>query len=420
MNDREEEPPMSDEGRSQIGNAPALLFVNRYFHPDHSATSQMLTDLAIHLARSGRRVGVITSRQRYDDPEARLPASETVEGIEIHRVATTRFGRASLAGRAIDYLTFYVTAFLALLRHADRRTIVIAMTDPPLISVIAALACLLRGAVLVNWVHDLFPEIANALGVGGKRAGGVLLRLRDWSLRRARVNVALGETMASRIEGRGGHAAVVPNWADGEAIAPVAPERNTLRREWNLDGRFVVGYSGNLGRAHEFATLTGAMQRLGDDGNVRFVLIGAGAQLGWVQQHAGGLSNVQFRPYQPRESLGRSLSVADAHVISLLPALEGLVVPSKFYGVLAAGRPTLFIGSPSGELARLIARHDCGITVAPGDDEALVQAIRALAADPARAAERGRNARALFEREYDRPIAMKRWEETLTEAGSPR
>jgi colanic acid biosynthesis glycosyl transferase WcaI len=377
----------------------------------------MLTDLAIHLARSGRGVVVITSRQRYDDPAAELPPFETMDGVQVHRVATTRFGRASLTGRAVDYLTFYVTAFFALLRRANRRSIVVAMTDPPLISVVAAMACRLRGATLINWVHDLFPEIAEALGVGGKKGGAAVLRLRDWSLRRARINVALGQAMASRIDARGASVTVVPNWADGSAIEPVAPGDNTLRRQWGVAEHFVVGYSGNLGRAHEFGTLTGAMRLLKDDEAVRFVMIGAGAQLACVQQHTAGLDNVRFHPYQPRESLGRSLSVADVHIISLIPELEGLIVPSKFYGVLAAGRPTLFIGSPTGELAGLIARHDCGITVRPADEEGLARAIRELAADRERCERMGRNARALFEREYDRPIAMKRWEETLRGAG---
>jgi colanic acid biosynthesis glycosyl transferase WcaI len=409
---------MNDRKQAQQSGGPSALviFVNRYFHPDHSATSQMLTDLAIHLSGSGRRVVVITSRQRYDDPAADLPPFETVDGVEVRRVATTRFGRASLTGRAVDYLTFYVTAFFALLRRANRRTIVVAMTDPPLISVVAAIACTLRGATLVNWVHDLFPEIADALGVGGRKGGAAVLRLRDWSLRRARVNVALGETMASRIDARSAGATVVPNWADGGGIEPIAPAGNVLRRQWGVADHFVVGYSGNLGRAHEFGTLTGAMHLLKNDAAVHFVMIGAGAQLAYVQQHTAGLGNVQFHPYQPRESLGRSLSVADVHVISLIPELEGLIVPSKFYGVLAAGRPTLFIGSPHGELAGLIERFDCGVTVAPGDEEGLAKAIRKLAADRVRCEQMGRNARALFEREYDRPIAMKRWEETLRAA----
>src|SRR6266550_3210599 len=118
--------------------APRVLFVNRFFHPDHSATSQMLSDLSFHLAELGWTVEVVTSRQRYDEARATLPSRETVRGVEVRRVWSTRFGRAFLPGRAIDYATFYVSAFFAIRR--ERESIVVALTDPPLISVIAALA----------------------------------------------------------------------------------------------------------------------------------------------------------------------------------------------------------------------------------------------------------------------------------------
>src|SRR5437868_5027237 len=142
--------------------AHRIVFVNRFFHPDHSATSQMLSDLSFHLAERGRRVEVVTSRQRYDDADAKLPPRETVRGVEVRRIWSTRFGRGFLPGRAVDYATFYISAFLALLRRATRDSTIVALTDPPLISVVAALAAMLRGAKLINWTQDLFPEVAEA------------------------------------------------------------------------------------------------------------------------------------------------------------------------------------------------------------------------------------------------------------------
>src|SRR5437764_3596109 len=238
-----------------------VLFVNRYFAPDHSATSQMVGDLAFFLAARGHDVVAITSRQRYDAASARLAPRERLHGVEIVRVATTRFGRGFLPGRALDYATFYLSAFFALLRRARRGDVVVAMTDPPLLSVVAALACALRGARLVNWTQDLFPEVATALGM---RFAGWARPLRDWSLRRAATNVALGEQMAARIRERGGRAVVRHNWA-GAALHPVAREANALRARWQLGDAFVVEYSGNAGRAHEVATIAAAMRRLGDN-----------------------------------------------------------------------------------------------------------------------------------------------------------
>jgi len=154
-----------------------LIFVNRFFFPDHSATSQMVSDLAFALAAAGFDVQVVTSRLRYDDPAAELPGREAIAGVQVHRVRTTRFGRHLLPGRALDYLTFYLSAAWRLFRLLRRGDVVVAKTDPPLISVPVGWVAGLRGARLVNWLQDLFPEVAAALGIRLARgtAGGCWL-----------------------------------------------------------------------------------------------------------------------------------------------------------------------------------------------------------------------------------------------------
>jgi glycosyltransferase involved in cell wall biosynthesis len=371
-----------------------VVFVNRYFHPDHSATSQMVSDLAFHLAASGFDVEVITSRQRYDDPSAQLPAREVVNKVTITRVATTRFGRAFLAARAIDYLTFYVSAWVALLRRRD--AVVVAMTDPPLMSIVAMLASRRR----VNWIQDLFPEVAEALGV--LRGSRLLRSIRDVSLRGARANVVIGDAMARRVDG---HVIVQHNWAD----ANLRPLPRTA------GAPFSVGYSGNLGRAHDFETITGAMRLLARD-DIHFVITGGGAQLDSVKHAVHDLGHVEFRPYQPRELLSESLSAADVHLVSLQPQLEGLIVPSKIYGILAVARPAIFIGAADGEIGNMLTKNDCGMVVRPGDAQGLADAIRALAADRERAAAMGLRGRALYERAYAPSIAFAHWERILEDA----
>ncbi|MCU1348075.1 MAG: putative colanic acid biosynthesis glycosyl transferase [Acidobacteria bacterium] len=363
----------------------------------------MLSDLAFHLAARGWEVEVIASRQRYDDPDAQLPRSEIIRGVQVTRIATTRFGRRFLPGRAVDYLTFYLNAFRAIRR--SRGAIVVAMTDPPLLSVVAALAA----PRVVNWIQDLFPEVAEGLGM---RGFGLARRARDWSLRRARRNVVLGTRMAERVANV--PAVVQHNWATG-GLAPVDPGENPLRDQWKLGERFVVGYSGNLGRAHEFATIVAAARALPA---IDFLIIGAGAQLESVREETRDLANVHFHPYQPRELLSDSLSAADVHLISLQPQLEGLIVPSKFYGVLAVARPAIFIGDRDGEVARLIDAQRCGFVVEPGDAAALVEAIRSLAADREAAEAMGRAGRALYETRFAPPIALAGWERILAEVSA--
>jgi glycosyltransferase involved in cell wall biosynthesis len=407
-----------------------LIFLNRFFHPDHSATSQMLSDLAFALAARGCSVAVIASRQRYDAPLARLAPRETVDGVEIHRVWTSRFGRANLLGRLLDYLTFYIAAAWRLWRLASPGAIVVAKTDPPMLSVIAAPLCRWQRATLINWLQDIFPETAEALGVGGRAARvpfRLLRRLRGPSLEAARMNVVLGRRMASHLAATGvceERIRIIPNWADGANIVPVEPAANALRRDWRLGDAFVVGYSGNLGRAHEIDTLLQAMTILEQpEGSahppVLWLFVGSGVLLESLKVEAARrrLNAVRFRPYQPKVHLAESLSAADVHLISLRPQLEGLIVPSKLYGVAAAGRPAIFIGDEDGEIARLLAQYKCGLTVATGDGAALARTIRDLAANPGLCRWMGERARQALEAELDRPIALARWESLIREVG---
>ena len=355
-------------------------------------------------------MAAITSRQRYDDARARLAPRETANGVHIERVWSTRFGRAGLAGRAVDYLTFYASAFFAMRR--ERESVIIAMTDPPLLSVVAAIA----SKRVVNWVQDLFPEVAEALGIRVP----LVRRLRDWSLRHAAANVVLGQLMNARVP-RG---VIIHNWADA-ALKPVEKPAGGWRfadgghdrslsqpsAERQAASGFAIGYSGNLGRAHDFATILGAIGRLPE---VRFVFTGGGAQLARVRDEAP--ANVEFRDYVPREQLGASLSSVDAHLVSLKPQLEGLVVPSKFYGILAVGRPVLFVGARDGELARLIDAYHCGIVVEQGDVEGLVRAIETLARDPHGAAAMGARGRELYLQRFAPRHAFAAWEQVLEEA----
>lgn len=400
---------------------PKVIFVNRYFYPDHAATSQLLSDLAFHLAAQGVAVRVVTSRQGYDRPGADLPPAERVRGVEVRRVWTSRFGRRRLVGRALDYLTFYLSATWRLLRLTERGDILVAKTDPPLISVFAAAAAKLKGARLVNWLQDLFPEVGAALGVRalGGAPGWLLRGLRNASLRRAEHNVVLGEGMARRVAGVGVSAkriSLIRNWADGEAIRPLAAADNPLRRDWGLGGRFLVGYSGNLGRAHEYRTLLAAAELLRDDRELLVLFSGGGALWEPLVQAVArqGLPNFRFLPYQPRERLPLSLTLPDLHLVVLRPELEGLIVPSKLAGVAAAGRPTLFVGAEDGEIARLLRAADAGLVVPSGDGAGLAAALRRLQREPETRSRMGQNARRLYEERFRSGLALGAWARLLT------
>jgi colanic acid biosynthesis glycosyl transferase WcaI len=337
----------------------------------------------------------------------------------------------------IDYFTFYVSAAWRLWRLARIGDVVVAKTDPPMLTIIAAPVCGLRGARLVSWLQDIFPETAEALGVGGRPARlayGTMRRLRNRSLGTAVMSVVLGQRMAETVLKLGirrERVRIIQNWADGNAIRPVDHGANELRVEWRLADAFVIGYSGNLGRAHDIETLLEAMTILeraceGESAQkphrrLLWLFIGNGALFGPLrtQIEKRALTSVRFQPYQPSKLLAQSLSAADVHLVSLRPNLEGLIVPSKFYGACAAGRPTIFIGSKDGEISQLIGRHKCGRVIELGDGAGLARAVLELATDPVECRQMGERARRACDAEFDKSIALKQWEKLLLEVCSP-
>ena len=343
----------------------------------------MLSDLVGGLTARQWPITVLTSRLRYDRIDAPLPVRETWQGAQVLRLWSTRFGRSSLTGRGLDYLSFYVSAMMAVLVHGRPGHVLVALTDPPMIGTLLHTFARLRGMKVVHWLQDIFPEVAQALLPAAQKsiAMRVAKRLRNASLKRSDALVVLGERMADHVMAEGVSPAkihIINNWADETALAPIAPELNPLRRAWGLTNQLVIGYSGNLGRAHEFETIVQAIVQTQDSPNLKFLFIGQGAQLAPLKQRLQALDllqRVHFEGYQPREKLSESLSAADVHLVSLQPDLEGLIVPSKLYGALAVGRPVIFIGDLDGEVARVLKRNQCGQSVAVGDSTALANAI---------------------------------------------
>ncbi len=408
-----------------INHCPKIWFVNRFFYPDHSATSQILSDLAFHLASQGRGIGVITSRGVYDDPSKVLPVFEDHRGVAIHRVARPRFGREKLLGRAVDYIGLYATFATAAARLAKRGDWIVVKTDPPLLSASIAPVAKAKGLRLVNWLQDLYPEVALELGLKALTPIAPLLAAaRDSSLRFATRNVAIGDRMSARILKSGvqtQRVAIIPNWCDDQAIRPLPAQDNPLRGAWGLHNKFIVGYSGNLGRAHEYQTLVDAADLLRAQTDIVFLFIGGGALTSRLKveiARRGLAKSFRFFPYQDASLLPQSLALPDIHWLSLLPAMEGLIVPSKFYGIASAGRATIAVADPGGEIGTLVTRHDCGVAIAPGDSARLADAIRLLANDAARRAQMGDNARRMLESAFSRKISLKSWEGVFAEQQS--
>ncbi|MEM7229325.1 MAG: glycosyltransferase family 4 protein [Planctomycetota bacterium] len=396
-----------------------ILLINQVFYPDPAATAQHAHDLGRHLVDAGHEVHIIASRSIYGETGATLKKNELVDGIHVHRVARSLFGKSSIIARAFDFFLFYLAAFWKAHR-TPRADVVITFTTPPFISLLGWWLRATRRSKYVYWLMDLYPDVAVACGVMKPRS--LLTRLLDrinrFCLRKADAVVVLGRCMRDRVLDKGIPEARVEHigvWSDQDEVKPIPREDNPYRAEWNLGDRFVVMYSGNFGLGHDVDTMLQAAKQLRDDDRIRFLFVGGGKKKpvveAFVKEHE--LNNCVTAPYQPREKLDQSLSCADVHLASMLDGLEGMMVPCKLFGIMAAARPTIFIGHPSSELARVLEEHSAGRVIPPGDVEGLVEIIREMEANRDDTFAMGDRARLALSAAYSRNIACEAWRELL-------
>lgn len=397
-----------------------VVAVNQFYAPDQAATSQMLTDLCEHLAKAGDRVTVITSRGGYLGGEA-LKAREHIRGVDVVRAPATRFGKATMAGRLADYLSFWASSVVETAR-AEEADVLLVLTTPPMIAAGSALVALAKRTPLVTWVQDVYPEAAVQLGyLGAKSPGALALSTLGRATHHAAARiVALSEGMADRLVAQGApreRIRVLPNWSDGRLVTPRPRENHPFRIKHGLEGKIVAMYSGNLGIGHDVATFVKAARRLESTlPELVTLFIGEGARRKEAESLAEGLGNVRFLPYQPHETLGESLSAADVHLVSLREDLDGLLVPSKLYGALAAGRPVIYLGPATCEVTRVLEKDDLGKALRPGDVDGLARALEDVARNRAAWDDRGARARQIFDERYDRPVSCERFRALLEEA----
>jgi colanic acid biosynthesis glycosyl transferase WcaI len=251
----------------------------------------------------------------------------------------------------------------------------------------------------------------------------LLNNLNVFCMRRSERVVVLGRCMAKLVNWKGidpDRIARISVWSDHEEIGHIPREDNPFRREWNIGDRFLVMYAGNIGLVHDVDTMCTAAEKLSAHLQFAFAFAGEGKRKQEIESRfAGGQARVTIAPYQPREKLDAVLTAADLHLISLREGYEGIVVPSKLYGIMAAGRPAVFIGPKQSEVAMVLTEEDCGRVVRPGDVIGLVNAITDLADNPERCRVMGENGRTALKQKYDRAHACAAWLQLLEQVARP-
>lgn len=396
-----------------------ILLLNMYYPPDTSATARMAATVAEALA-ARHEVSVLCARPSYDPSERRpwrLSLTETKKEGRITRVGSTTYPRFAMKTRVINYLTYTALAIpRSLLVRCD---VVLAMTDPPFEGIVGAIVATLKRKSYVYNIRDLYPDMAIA---GEIMREGWLSRLWEkldrWALRRAARVVVLGEDMRARIVAKGVDPQRIGVVRDGAEITGAKSSPNEVDQEVvrtiRGNDRFVLLHAGNLGFYGAWQTLVHAVESLASDG-VSLVFVGGGAQSERIQAIANGAKNVRFLPFFPASKIPSVLAAPDAHVITIRRGLEGVVVPSKMYGILAAGKPILAVAPAETDAASLGARFGFAVTADPDKPEEIVAAIRALASNPENLASMGQRSQAVAS-DYDRVNELRKFVEILEEA----
>ncbi|MBS0190849.1 MAG: glycosyltransferase family 4 protein [Planctomycetes bacterium] len=409
-------------------NKPRVLILNQFYVPDVASTGHLLHELATDLVRRGFFVEVDTSRPCYGPRETWQPVElrEWRDGVYVRRLITTRFSKDRLPGRILNFLTFMVPLTLRMLFLSRADTVHLYTTNPPFLGIIGALVSMVRRHRYVKLLHDAYPEMA--VWVGTIRKRGVIERV--WHLvnkliyRRAEHTIVLCESAKRLVVSNYGidpsRVHVIYNWADARELTAKPKSESNFARTHGLIEPFTVMYSGNLGLYYDFETLLGAAERLKNE-NFRLVLVGAGGRKTWIEEQIAkrGLKNTIVLPYQPFEKLPDSLTACDASLVTIAKGVEGISFPSKLYSSLAVGRPIIAISEERSELRELVDEHDVGMWFKVGDAQGLAEGIRALMSDPGMTQRKGRNARALFERDFTLEAAGEKYAKVLLAAAPP-
>ena len=424
--------------------------IQQHFYPEVAATGQLLLDLCEDLVKVGYKVKVITGNPTEIPQEIQrenILRKENYKGIDIVRLRNSTFNKYKMTGRVLNYLTFHFLVFFQML-FCEKPDLVYVLSTPPFISFYGLMLKRFKGSKVIYNVQDLFPDLAVELGkLKNKVFIRFLNKLSELIVRKVDKVVVVGEYMEKRIreELLGGmsagnsnsasaddHIITIHNWADGEKIKVLRRENdldmdaedggaqnNYLKKKWGLEGKFVVLYSGNIGYLHEFDTIIDAAEYLDKEGmkEIVFVFIGEGIKKRYIEGKVRekGLDNILFFLYQPREMLTYSLGLADVSLATLEKGFEGMVVPSKIYGILASGRPVIAVVGGESEFTEIVRKGKCGEIVKIGDYKRLSEVIINYYNNSEKCYQEGMSGRKYFEENYDRKIATKKYIKVIKE-----
>lgn len=398
--------------------ARRVLVVYHFFYPDDVVSARHLTELAEGLARRGWEVTALGSNRFCRDPETRIPITdETVRGVRYHRAHRPAFKQSSNLGRLLN-AAWLMVSWLGYIARQPKFDVIVLGTDPQFSYFMLPFLRLLRKrSKLVSWGFDLYPEaiIASDMGIFS-RLGRMIRPFTGFCYKRLDAMVDIGPCMRQLLDGYGHHAereTLVP-WALAEPERPLEPDTDT-RRELFGDTQLALLYSGTIGKAHEFKRFVKLARILRERGaSVALCFAGRGNQYEALRAMVTDEdTNISFAGFADEDQLVKRLGSGDIHLISLRRQWEGVVVPSKFFGSLAAGKPVLYDGGPDSAISLWSKRYGLGFTLNNDNLDETADTLCAIAADRGQLAEKQEKAFRCYHEHFSREAVLNGWDTLL-------
>lgn len=399
-----------------------LLILTHYYPPDYAATGQLIEELAHKLGENGlKKVSIFTGQPGYAFSTETAPNKEEKHPLMIRRSRSSRIVPQRIRGKAINGIIFCIRCGVHLIRNSSKSNLLLITTAPPFLPIVAYLGKLIWKMPYICLMYDLYPDVVVALNVLPKKHLLVRLwnRINYLVWLNAKTIVVISDTMKNRIVSKypilADKIKVVHNWSNPEIIKPMDKQDNSFAKKYNLTNRFTVLYSGNFGRCHDLDTIMEAAKLLKDK-PVQFLFIGNGAKLSSCKEQVKihQLDNFLFLPFQDKAVLPSSLTSCDLGLVSIAPDLEGIIAPSKLYGILAAGKPVAIICESHSYLKELVTTAGCGETFNHNDAQSLANFIEDLILNPQKASSMGTMGRKYLESNFTPEIIAKQYLEILT------
>ena len=386
-----------------------ILVLTELYFPEQTSTGYFLTKTAEGLAEEYEVKVVTGPATNLLLPCEDFPKHERRNQVEIWRCGGTNFNQDFLVGRFLNLLSRSLSIFRKALVFCQRNDTILVVTNPPVLPFVALLLKWIKGSQFVLLIHDVYPEALVAVGLCSSSSPLVKVgQLANRILyKQASKIITLGRDMTELAElklPKNGNSQIIciPNWADNELIKPLKKKRNPLLQKLGIADKFIVLYAGNIGRTHGIEYVAEAARMFREEASIYFIVSGFGAKKKWLTEYIAThqLNNISILAPCASDELVFVLNACDVAVISFLPGMAGVSVPSRMYNQMAAGKPIIAVADQWSELAQVVQEEEIGWLVKPGDVDKLVSTIKFAASDAQTCATKGAKAAAVAQTKY--------------------